>query len=84
MLYQVWKLQSHPCGTQILPYFWPWARALCQDYRKNGDHDALAETPTTKTATTASWADENNDDPGDEHEYVNTETDKKYRIQEEI
>ena len=42
----------------------------------NGDHDALAETPTTETATTASGADENNDDPNDEHEYVNTETDK--------
>ena len=38
----------------------------------NGDHDAWAETPTTETATTASGADENND----EHEYVNTETDK--------
>ena len=42
----------------------------------NGDCDALAETPTTETATTASGADENNDDPDDEHEYVNTETDK--------
>ena len=40
----------------------------------NGDHNALAETPTTETATTASGADENNDDPDDEH--VNTETDK--------
>ena len=42
----------------------------------NGDHDALAETPTAETATTASGADENDDDPDDEHEYVNTETDK--------
>ena len=42
----------------------------------NGDHDALAETPTAETATTASGADDNNDDPDDEHEYVNTETDK--------
>ena len=32
----------------------------------------------------ASGADENNDDPKDEHEYVNTETVKKYRIQEAI
>ena len=50
----------------------------------NGDHDALAETPTTETATTASGADESDDNPDDEHEYVNTETDKKYRIQKEI
>ena len=42
----------------------------------NGDHDALAETPTAETATTASGADENDDNPEDEHEYVNTETDK--------
>ena len=52
----------------------------------NGDHDALAETPPTETAATASGADENNDDPNDEHEYVNTETDtnieskKRYRL----
>ena len=36
----------------------------------NGDHDETSETPTT-----APGADENNDDPNDEHEYVNTETD---------
>ena len=41
----------------------------------NGDHDALSETPTAETATTASGADENADNPDDEHEYVNTETD---------
>ena len=39
----------------------------------NGDHDALAGTPSAET--TASGADENDDDPDDEHEYVNTETD---------
>ena len=50
----------------------------------NGDHDALAETPTAETATTASGADENDDDPDDEHEYVNNETDKTHRIQKEI
>ena len=43
----------------------------------NGDHDAMAETPTAETATTASGADKNDDDPDDEHEYVNTETDNK-------
>ena len=50
----------------------PYARTT----ETNGDHDALAETPTPETATTASGADENNDAPDDEHEYVNTETDK--------
>ena len=40
---------------------------------KNGDHDATKETPTTATA--ALGADDNSDDPDDEHEYVNTETD---------
>ena len=44
--------------------------------RTTETNGALAETPTTETATTASGADENNDDPDDEHEYVNTETDK--------
>ena len=39
-----------------------------------GDHDATKETPTA--ATTAPGADENDDDPDDEHDYVNTETDK--------
>ena len=46
----------------------------------NGDHDTLAETPTAETATTllsiASGADENDDDLDNEHEYINTETDK--------
>ena len=42
-----------------------------------GDHDALAKTPTAETVTTASGADENNDDPYDEHKYVNTVTNKK-------
>ena len=37
----------------------------------NDDHDATAETPT---AITAPGADDNND-PDDEHEYVNAETD---------
>ena len=41
-----------------------------------GDHDALAETPTAETATTASGAEENDDDSDYEHDYVNTETDK--------
>ena len=53
----------------------------------NGDHDALAETPIAETATTAPGEDENdenNDDQVDEHKYVNTKTDKKYRIQKEI
>ena len=53
----------------------------------NGDHDAFKETPIAETATTASGEDENdenNDDQVDEHKYVNTETDKKYRIQKEI
>ena len=36
----------------------------------NGDHDALAETQTAET--TASGADENDDDPDDKHEYKNT------------
>ena len=36
----------------------------------------VAETPTEETAATASGADENDDDPDEEHEYVNTETDK--------
>ena len=42
----------------------------------NSDHDATAETPTAATASTASGADENYDDPDDEHEYVNTDTEK--------
>ena len=50
--------------------------ALAEPYvrttEKNGDHGALAETPATETATTASGPDENNDNPDDEHEYVNT------------
>ena len=50
----------------------------------NGDHNALAETSTAETETTSSGADENDDDPDDEHEYINKETDKKYRIHKEI
>ena len=46
----------------------------------NGDHDALSETPTAETATTASGADENADDPDDEHECWNTETDKNIEL----
>ena len=42
----------------------------------NGDHDARAETPTAATATAVPGAYENDDDPDDEHEYVNTKTDK--------
>jgi hypothetical protein len=42
----------------------------------NGDYDAKAETPAAGTATTAPGADENDYDPDDKHEYVNTETDK--------
>ena len=50
----------------------------------NGDHDALEETPTAETATTASGADENDDDPDNEHEYVNTETAKNIEYPKEI
>ena len=32
-----------------------------------GDHDALAETLTAETATTASGADKNDEDPDDKH-----------------
>ena len=39
----------------------------------NGDHDATAETPAS--ATTSPEADENDDGPDNEYEYVNTETD---------
>ena len=42
---------------------------------RNGDHYATAETPTAVTATTASGVDENDKDPENKHEYVNTETD---------
>ena len=38
--------------------------------RKNDDHDATAETPTT-----APGADEDYDEPDDKHEYMNTKTD---------
>ena len=40
----------------------------------NGDFNATTEAPTAATAATASGADENHDDPNDEHKYVNTET----------
>ena len=40
----------------------------------NGDHDTTSETLTA--ATTPSAADKNDGDPDDEHEYVNTETNK--------
>ena len=41
--------------------------------RTNDDHDGTAETPTT--ARTAPGADENDEDPDDKHEYMNTKTD---------
>ena len=41
----------------------------------NGDYDAAAETSTGATATTASGADENDDDLDDEYECLNTEND---------
>ena len=40
----------------------------------------MAETPTEETATTASGEDENDDNPDDENEYVNTETDKNIEL----
>ena len=42
----------------------------------NGDHDTTAETQTVATSITSPGADENDNDPDDEHEYVNIETDK--------
>ena len=61
--------------------------ALAEPYVRttetNGDHDALAETPTPETATTASGAEENDDDPDDKHEYVKTETDKNIELKKE-
>ena len=38
----------------------------------------MAETPTAETA------DENDDDPDDEHEYVNTETDENIESKRDI
>ena len=72
MLHQVWKHQSPPpvkhkfsltSRHEPEPYF--------RTTATNADHDATAETPTA--ASTTSRADENDDDPNDEHEYVNTE-----------
>ena len=45
----------------------------------NGGHDATAETPTTATG-----ADENNDDPNDEHKYMNTVTDNNLESKKRV
>ena len=75
MLHQVWQHHSPPCGTQIFPYFPSRGRALRRTTETNCDHDATTQTPTSATATTAPGADENDDNPYDENDYVSTETD---------
>ena len=69
MLHQVCKHQS-----QLVEHkFFLTSRHEPEPYIRttatNGDHDATAETPKAATATTAPGADENDDDPYDEHEY---------------
>ena len=76
LLRQVWQHQSPPCESQISPTSRYEPEPYIRTTATNGDSDATAETPTAETATTAPGADENDDGLDDNHEYVNTKTDK--------
>ena len=72
----MWQHQSPPCEHKFSLAFRHELKPYVRTTAKNGDHDETAETRTAATSTTAPGADRNDDDPDDEHEYVNTETDK--------
>ena len=50
------------------------------DYNNKWWLDATAEAPTEASATTAPGADENENGPENEYEYVNTETDENIEL----
>ena len=69
MLHQVWQHQSHYMEHKFSLTSCHEPEPCVRTTTTNDDHDATEETPT---ATRAPGADENDYDPDDEHEYVNT------------